>query len=309
MQTILGSGGAIGNELAKVLPEYSEKIRLVSRNPKVVSGTEELVKADLLIPQEVNKSIVGSEVVYLTVGLPYNIKVWESNWPIIMKNVIYACKKYNTKLVFFDNVYMYDPNYLNPMTEETPLNPISKKGKVRKEIAEMLIQETEKGNLKALIARSADFYGPSIKNTSVLTETVFKNLKAGKKADWLGDINKKHSYTYTPDAGKATALVGNTEDAYNQVWHLPTASDPFSGEEWITAIAKELGVEPRYRTISRSMTKLLGLFVPIMRELKEMYYQNDRDYEFNSDKFKKRFGIKATPYLEGIKSIVDQDYK
>jgi hypothetical protein len=64
-----------------------------------------------------------------------------------------------------------------------------------------------------------------------------------------------------------------------------------------------------YRSISKSMTKPIGLFVPIMRELKEMYYQNDRDYEFNSDKFKKRFGIKATPYLEGIKSIVDQDYK
>jgi len=33
MQTILGAGGAIGVELAKALPKYTSKIRLVSRNP------------------------------------------------------------------------------------------------------------------------------------------------------------------------------------------------------------------------------------------------------------------------------------
>ncbi|MCB0684622.1 MAG: hypothetical protein KDC32_27455, partial [Saprospiraceae bacterium] len=31
MQTILGAGGAIGIELAKALPQYTDRIRLVSR--------------------------------------------------------------------------------------------------------------------------------------------------------------------------------------------------------------------------------------------------------------------------------------
>jgi len=308
MQIILGSGGAIGNVLAKTLPEYSDNIRLVSRNPKSVSGKEELVKADMLNPNEVQNSIKGAEIVYLTIGLKYNIKIWENEWPIVMRNVINACKKYNSKLVFFDNVYMYDQNHIYLMTEETRQNPISKKGKVRKHVADMLLSEIKMGNLKALIARSADFYGPSIKNTSVLTETVFKNLAANKKADWLGSLEWKHSYTYTPDAGKATALLGNTEDAYDQVWHLPTAPNPFTGKEWITAIAKELEVEAKYRTVSKTMIKMFGLFVPIMKELNEMFYQNDRDYVFISDKFENRFNIKPTSYLDGIKNIVAEDY-
>jgi len=38
MQTILGSGGAIGIELAKALTAYTLDIKLVSRNPKKVNN-------------------------------------------------------------------------------------------------------------------------------------------------------------------------------------------------------------------------------------------------------------------------------
>ena len=157
-------------------------------------------------------------------------------------------------------------------------------------------------------ARSADFYGPSIRQSSVLTETVFKNLSAGKKANWLGSVEYKHSYTYTPDAGKATALLGNTPDTYNQVWHLPTAPDPFTGKEWIAAVAKELQVPPKYQVVPKFLVRLMGLFMPVMREMVEMMYQYDRDYVFDSGKFEKRFNFKPTPYLEGIKKIVETDY-
>ncbi len=308
MQTILGAGGAIGKELAKVLPEYTNKIRLVSRKPKFVNGNEELVSANLFDKNEMLSAVEGSDVVYLTVGLDYNHKIWAEYWPIIMRNAIEACKKTESKIVFFDNIYMYDPNYLNEMTEDTPQNPVSKKGKVRKEIAEMLMAEIKKGNLIGLIARSADFYGPSILNSSVLNETIVKNLANGKKANWLGDVSKKHSFTYTPDAGRATAILGNSEKAFNQVWHLPTAKNPPTVQEWIKLFAQELGVEPNYREVSKSMTKIAGLFIPIMKELAEMYYQNDRDYVFNSDKFEKNFDFKSTPYEMGIKEVVQKDF-
>ena len=119
----------------------------------------------------------------------------------------------------------------------------------------------------------------------------------------------KHSYTYTPDAGKATAILGNTDDAYNQVWHLPTAPNPLTGKEWIEAIATELGVKPRYQVASRFMVRLMGYFNPILGEMVEMLYQYDRDYVFVSDKFEKRFDFKPTPYSEGIKAIVESDYR
>lgn len=308
MQTILGSGGAIGLELAKVLPNYTSRVRLVSRNPKLVIGNEELISADILNVDQLDKAIEGSKIVYLTVGLNYSIKVWEKDWPILMKNVVSICRKHNAKLVFFDNVYMYDSNYLDNMTEETPNKPVSKKGMVRKNIVEMLFKEIENGNLNGLIARSADFYGPSIKQNSILTESVFNKLNNEKKADWMISLNKKHSFTYTPDAAAATALLGNTPEAYNQVWHLPTAKNPYTGKEWIDNIARELKVSPGYRVASKGIMKVMGLFIPIMKELLEMSYQYDRDYIFNSDKFENTFNIKPTPYLTGIKDIIKIDY-
>jgi len=236
------------------------------------------------------------------------LKVWKSSWPKFIDNVIDACKKHGSKLVFFDNIYMYHPNFLNGMTEETPVQPPSKKGEVRADIANKILKEIENGTLTALIARSADFYGPGIQDTSVLTETVFKPLSLGKKASWMSSVNYKHSYTYTPDAGRATALLGNSEDAFNQVWHLPTAANPMTGKEWIEAIAAEMGVKPRYQVATKLIVKAMGLFVPVMREMPEMMYQYDRDYQFSSSKFERRFEFKPLPYAEGISEIVKSDY-
>ena len=308
MQTILGAGGAIGKSLAQALGSYTKDIRLVSRNPAKVNQTDELMAADLTNSEEVLKAIKGSDIVYVTIGFPYSYKVWKDLWPNFIKAVIKGCQQNHSKLVFFDNIYMYDPNYLNGMDEQTPVNPSSKKGEIRARIARMILDEVENGSLTALIARSADFYGPSVEQVSILTETVIKNLASGKKANWLVSDRFKHSFTYVPDAGKATALLGNTAEAYNQVWHLPTAKDPMTGKEWINAIANELDVAPNYREVSKLMVKILGIFMPIMKETVEMLYQYDRDYVFDSSKFEERFGLKPTPYLEGIREIIKADY-
>ena len=180
MQTILGANGTIGSVLAKELTAYTNQIRLVSRNPKKVNETDELFPADLSDANQVEKSIEGSEVVYLLVGFDYNIKVWQDKWPKLMRATIDACIKYKAKLVFFDNVYMYDKNAIPHMTENSVINPPSKKGAVRKEIADMLLNEVKSGKLTALIARSADFYGPN-NDKSFLIEIVYKNIKKGKK--------------------------------------------------------------------------------------------------------------------------------
>ena len=309
MQTILGSGGAIGIELAKALNEYSTDIRLVSRNPKKVNERDELFPADLLNPRDVREAVEGSSIVYVTVGFPYAYKTWKQSWPVFIKNVIDACMEFKSKLVFFDNIYMYDLNHLDGMTEDTLIKPPSKKGVIRAEIADMIMDKVKEGKLTALIARSADFYGPGIKNTSVLTETVFNPLSKGKKANWMASLNFKHSYTYTPDAGKATALLGNSKKAYNQVWHLPTAENPLTGREWIDTIASEMGVLAKYQVATKFIVNLLGLFNPIMREMPEMMYQYDRDYVFNSDKFTNQFAFEVTPYREGIREIINSDYK
>ena len=304
MQTILGANGTIGSLLVKELTAYTNQIRLVSRNPKKVNATDELFPADLTDASQVEKAVEGSEVVYLLVGFDYKLKVWQHNWPRLMRATIDACIKHHAKLVFFDNVYMYDKNAIPHMTEESAINPPSKKGLVRKEIAEMLLNEVKSGKLTALIARSADFYGPD-NEKSLLIELVYKNMKKGKKANWFINVDKKHSFTYTPDAAKATALLGNTNNAYNQMWHLPTDKNTLTAKELIDLFAKEINADNRVTVLSKWLLKMMGWFVPVLKEMPEMIYQYDRDYFFDSSKFEKRFNFKPTSYQEGIKKTVE----
>lgn len=303
MQTILGANGTIGSVLAKELKEYTDKIRLVSRNPVRINESDELFPGDLTDSVMVERAIGGSEVVYLVVGLEYKLKVWEDKWPKLVRAVIDACIKNNARLVFFDNVYMYDIKAIPHMTEDSPLNPPSRKGLVRKQLAEMIMEEVRGGKLMALIARSADFYGPDNKN-SFVTAMVFSNLKKEKAANWFMNADKKHSFTYTPDAAKATALLGNTSDAFNQVWHLPTDKNTLTGRQFVELFSKEMKVKNKVSVIPMWMLKILGLFIPLLREMPETMYQYDRDYFFDSSKFEKRFKFKPTTYQEGVKITV-----
>jgi nucleoside-diphosphate-sugar epimerase len=299
MQTILGSTGVIGTELAKNLVQYTARIRLVSRDPKEVNPGDELIIADLMDSLQVNNAVKGSEIVYLTAGLQYSNKVWQEQWPLVMRNVIDACTKQQAKLVFFDNVYSYGP--VNGwMSEETPYNATTRKGLVRIDISEMLMEEISRGSLTGMIVRAADFYGPGTSN-SFVNRMVFNNLKNGKKAQWLASDKHKHSFTYTLDAGKATALLGNTPSAFNQVWHLPTDMNVLSGKEFIEAVAKVYGVPSKYSVIPKLMVRIGGMSNQIIRETVEMLYQFDSDYLFGCHKFNKSFEFRATPYSEGIK--------
>jgi nucleoside-diphosphate-sugar epimerase len=221
-------------------------------------------------------------------------------WPRIMTNVINACRKHGTKLVFFDNVYPYG-KVDGWMTEESPMRPVSRKGEVRARIADQLMREVRDGSIEALIARSADFYGPNVAS-SVVEPMIFERLKQGKKAQWLVNPRVKHTFTYTPDAGKATALLGNTDSAFGQVWHLPTDRNALTGEEFIGAVAGALETESRYSVFKPFMIKLGGLFDPIAKESVEMLYQFDSDYLFDSTKFVKEF-FAPVSYQDGIGEI------
>lgn len=301
-QTILGSGGSIGVPLAKELTKYTNRIRLVSRNPQKINSNDELFPADLKDFNQVDTAIEGSEVVYVTIGFDYNLKVWQEIWPSFIQAVIQSCIKHHAKLVFFDNVYIYAKTAIQFMTEESPVDPPSRKGEVRAKVRDLILKAVVKNQLKALIARSADFYGPETRN-SAFTIMVAANLLKGKKAQAFGDVDKIHTYTYARDAAKATAILGNTADAYNQEWHVTTTRERLTNRDWINMAARMLEAEAKIQPVPLWMIRLLGIFIPLMREFPEMIYQFEGDYIFDSSKFEKRFGIKATPPEEGIKEL------
>lgn len=299
---ILGAGGAIGSTLADELKSKGEKIKLVSRSGIKLEGTE-TAKADLLYKEQVENAVEDSSIVYMTAGLPYNYSVWQKQWFNIMQNVVEACKNKNARLIFFDNVYSYG-KVDGPMSEESPYNACSKKGMLRAKLNRYLQDEIKSGNITAMIARAADFYGPYAEKTSVPFILGIQNLAKGKKAQWLVDTKPKHSFTYTVDCGKALYLLATDESAYNQVWHMPTAKPPLTGEEFIKIAADELKVKPASIILKSWMIKLTGLFSGQIGELHEMLYQNKYDYIFDSSKFEKQYDFNPTSYEEGIKETI-----
>lgn len=300
MQTILGISGSVGSGLAAALKARNIPVRGVGRKPS--KGDWESVQGDLTNPTDVMSAVDGSEVVYLIAGLKYDVRVWKHEWPLIMENVLEACLASGSKLVFLDNVYALG-KVKGPITENLPNKPVSEKGKVRAQIADKLMEFTQKHGLKACIARAADFYGPNC-GTSVLNSTVFERQAAGKTAFWMGDPGKIHTFTYVPDIGPALATLGNDDRADGKIWHVPTSHELWTGNDWVKASAERFGVPAKSQATGKFILRTMGLFNRLFYEMVEMNYQFENDYIFDSTLTEKTFGLKPTSNTDGLEASV-----
>lgn len=303
MQTILGANGQIAVELAKELHrKFTKDIRLVSRDPNKVHTSDTLVSANLLNLEATEKAVEGSEIAYLTVGLPLDSKIWEEQFPVIMQNVISACKKHKVKLAFFDNTYMY-PKNSEPQTEETVFEPEGRKSKVRATMAEMLLKEMQNGSLQAVICRAPEFYGPD-KTQSFTNNMIFNKIANNKKLKVPLKDNTKRTLIWSPDASRALAIIGNTPDAFGQTWHLPCDDWRPTYKELIESASEIYDRKLNYSIIKLWQFKIGGLFNKNMKELQELLPRYKHDNIFVSDKFKSHFPhFKVTPIERGIGKI------
>lgn len=306
MQTILGANGQITEALAKELhSNYTTDIRLVSRNPKKTNHTDQLFPANLLDAETTVKATEGSDIAYLTVGLPMNTKMWQEQFPVIMQNVIDACKKHQCKLVFFDNTYMYaKTNELQ--TEESPFMPVGPKSVVRARIATMLLEEIKQKNIEAVICRAPEFYGPG-KTQSITNSFIFESIRQNKKLKVPLTDSTLRTLIWTPDASRAMALIGNTPDAYNQTWHLPCDDNRLTYKALANLASEIYQQQFSYIVLKMWLFKIGGLFIKQMKEVQELLPRYKYDNIFISEKFKNRFpGFKITTYREGISCIMNE---
>ncbi|WP_443944055.1 NAD-dependent epimerase/dehydratase family protein [Pedobacter sp. AW1-32] len=307
MHTILGAGGPTANALTAELIANNEHVRLVSRRAiNYHNENVQWMKGDLLNQQETIDATKGSAIIYMCAGLVYDTKIWQEQWPIVMQNIIAATKASGARLIFFDNVYMYGL-VKGEMCEDSPNHPSSKKGEVRAKIAEMLMKEVAEGTINATIARAADFYGTESTN-SFFDMMVLSKYAKKESAQWIGNPKTLHNFTYIPDTGKALYLLAKAPESANQIWHLPTAK-PLCGEEFIQLAAEVYGVKPKFSAINKTMLWLVGLFKKVVAGTVEMYYQYENDYNFNSDKFEKKFNFEPTSYRDGIMQMSKTLYK
>lgn len=306
MQVILGANGQIGEELARELKRnFTSDIRIVSKEAKKINDTDEVFSADLTVKEKAVEAVKGVEIAYFTLGLPISSDMWENLFPKILKNVIDACKINGTKLVFFDNTYMYPQDDRN-LTEETPFQPYGRKAKVRRQMAEMVLKEMQSGELEAVICRAPEFYGPG-KTQSITNTLIFNNIKEGKKLKVPISASKKRSLIWTPDASRATALIGNSPDAYGQTWHLPVDKSHPTYKEFIALASAIYGRDLKFSVVPKFVFQIGSWFNPKVKELLELLPRYAYDNLFDDSKFKKRFpDFQVTSYKKGIEQIKNE---
>lgn len=231
------------------------------------------------------------DTVYALLGLPYRPEVWEVQWVPIMRNVLEATLASGARLVYLDNVYAYGL-VQGWMTESTPLQPNTRMGRARAQVADLLLDAVHTRQARVIIARSADFVGPGAA-TSVAGARLFAGVtgKTGpkRKVEWLGDPDTRHCWGGTPAITAGLALLGGADDAdYGQVWHLP-AYGPMTGHQFCTTLGEVAGCQVTPRPVGTAVLRLLGITKPLARATAEMLYQSSHDYLFSDQKFRDRF--------------------
>jgi len=300
--TVLGASGNVGKLVVSYLAEKAYNVRAVGRKlPKFTENGVTNHAVSYESQEELTKVCDGSQAVYILIGLEYKASIWQEEWPPLVDRIIEACEKSGGKLVFFDNVYSYGL-VEGKMVEESPLNAQTKKGLVRKELVEKILKANNEGRIKAVIAKSADFYGPGI-TTSVVGDRFFDLIINKDTVEIFGNPKKIHNYTYVKDIPVALEKLASSDFTGNI--HLPTGP-AVTGYKYQELMEKLTGKKLKITNLGQNMAWFLGIFIPILRELYEMMYQNENDYNFDSHKIIKLFpDLKVTPYEEGFKETLD----
>lgn len=299
--SVLGSNGNVAKWVIAELLSQGYKVRAVSgklsKNLEQNNPNLEMMVCDYYDSEALYEVIKDVDAVIMCNAIEYKTKSWQEYWPKLAKSLVHANIGAKKRIIFLDNVYNYG-FVKNKMTEETASNPISKKGLVRLEVNEIFNNAINNNKMSIVMAKSAEFYGPDV-STSVLGKRFFDKIIKNGQIEFFGDPKKFHSYTYVPDISKA--LVTLLDSEITGVIHLPTFKPPITGKQ-IKAVIEEAGkIKLKISVINKTMARFLGIFVPVLREFDEMFYQFDQDYDFSSAKFEALFpDFEATPYHVGL---------
>ena len=297
LQVVLGASGGTGRSIVDELARQGRRVRAVSRGE--VSGLPagvEHVRADLYDSADAIRAVAGSSVVYHAAQPAY--EQWDGNFERLNASIADATAAAGARLVFADNLYMYGPGG-SPMTEGTPQRATDRKGMLRIKLAADLLARHERGALEVALGRSSDYFGPYGENTGP-GERVFGAAVLGKSAGALGRVDLPHSFSYLPDLARAMILLGERDGAAGRAWHLPV-TDPMTVRDFLERIYAAAGTPLKVQMAGPLMVKVLGLFVPMMREVGVVLYQWQEPWISDWSAFESAFGpFERTPLDDAI---------
>jgi len=261
-----------------------------------------LMTGDVFNKNDVFMAAEGVDVIFHSASIPYN----EMRTKLLPMGeaVMEAANKLGVKVVAVDGIYPYGRRQNEqPIDEEYPKNPHTSKGKTKLAFEQMFFSPRW-DRVKGLIVRLPDYYGPTANEASYLGST-FTAIAAGKPALYIGNMHVPREYVYLPDAAVMIVELASREEAYGQNWNIPGRS-AISGKEIVRMAREASGSSKMVLPIGRIGLSILGLFVPVMKEIVEMLYLTEEPLKLSGGKYERLVGpIPATAYELGIKETMD----
>jgi nucleoside-diphosphate-sugar epimerase len=300
LHVVFGTG-PLGKWTARELVRLGKTVRMVNRSGKIdgMPAGVEVVAGDA---NDVAKNIEvtkGATAVYQCAQPHYY--EWAEKFPRFQAGIMEAAAKNGAKLIVGDNLYMYGDTHGQPIREELPYQPHTKKGKVRAEMAKAVLEAHKAGKVRAAIGRASNFFGP---DDYVVTDLTFRNAVNNKAINLLGRTDQLHTFSYVPDFGKLLATLGTRDEALGQIWFTPSPA-AVTQAELVKIMEAELGRPVKVMLAGKTLLSVLGLFNKEMAETVEMLYEWNGPFVMDSSKAEKAFGWQGTPLKTAVKATLD----
>ena len=293
---VVVGAGATGAATAKLLASAGARVTIISRsgngpdNPGIERRT-----VDASNPAQLLAACHDAAAIYNCANPPYN--KWTTDWPPLAASLLAAATATSAVLVTLSNLYGYAPPS-RPMRADDPLDATTVKGNVRAEMWRQALSAHERGEVRVTEARASDFIGPGVGSNGQMGDRVVPRVIKGKSVSLLGNVDAPHSWTAIDDVARTLVALGSDERAWGRAWHVPTVA-ALSQRELVHRMCHLALVEPvKVSSVPTIALNLIGLFVPAMRELKEISYQTTAPFVIDSDETTSVFGLDATP-LDG----------
>ncbi len=304
LQVVFGTG-PVGLAIMDELVARGKKVRMVNRSGKTnsyIPSEVEVVAGDATDPTSTARVSQGASIVYNALNAPDYHK-WDIQFPPLQRGVLEGAAKVGAKLVVIENVYMYGPTGGAPITETLPYLAKGTRGGTRARMAKELQQAHAEGKVQVVSGRAADFFGPRV-TQSAAGEQVFRAALSGKKAQVMVSAKHRHTFTYMPDIGKGLVILGENAAAYGQAWHLPTAQT-LTTRQFMEMVYQEAGHKVNIQVAPKLLMQAMGLFVPPVKGISELFYEFEEDFVVDHSKFEQAFGNYATPLREAIRKTLE----
>ncbi|GAA1770146.1 NAD-dependent epimerase/dehydratase family protein [Nocardioides hankookensis] len=296
LHVVVGAG-PVGRATALELVAAGHEVLLVSRSgsgPELAGVRREA--ADAADAERLSELAAGAVAIYNCVN-PTDYTVWPTFWPPVAEAFLVAAERTGALLVTASCLYGYGP-VDGPMVESLPDAATTKKARIRAGMWAEAKARHEAGRIRAVEVRGSDYMGPGVTVEAGHVARVAPAALAGRTVRVMGRPDVLHSFTDVRDMGRALVAVVGAPQTWGRVWHAPTNA-PVTQAQAIADVCRAAGREPvRVKAFPRGTLSVSGVFVPVMRELKETEYQFKQPYVLDSSAIERELGLAPTPWDE-----------